>query len=136
MSPRDHNLTLKNPSAKENRWSRGVCQLIVPRCKTNCAEGPMVHRPGGPGRIKGRRHRQQSWHKPAPPSGASSGEDFGAAESPLTGVKATMRRMAQLEPKPCEELHLPQTMLERHEPAACQTQTSSSTVFPEGSCWY
>lgn len=33
----DHNLTLKNPSMKENRWSRDVCQLIAPRWKTQLA---------------------------------------------------------------------------------------------------
>lgn len=33
----DRSLTLKNPSVKENRWSRDVCQLIAPRWKTQLA---------------------------------------------------------------------------------------------------
>jgi len=90
MSLWDHNLTLKNPSMKENRWSRGVCQLIAPRCQTQPRRRAILRRPTALEvlfvlKMEGTHSR--ACRNQAPVQEPVLVEDSGVAKSPLVPLR-------------------------------------------------
>lgn len=86
MSLWDHNLTLKNPSMKENRWSRGVCQLIAPRCKTQLRRRAILRWSTDLEVLlvlKREGTYSRACRNQAPVQEPDPVEDFGVAKSPL-----------------------------------------------------